>query len=80
MFVFYYSDNNNDDNSNYYTNNVFVFIIIIVNHHTNTILRSQHEYRLFQSAAVTKLRQKLLLLRKYIFYLKNVHFHHPACI
>jgi len=56
MFVFYYSYNNNNDNYYYcyYTNNVFMFIIIIiinVNHHTNTILVSQYEYWLFQSAA-----------------------------
>src|SRR6218665_3421869 len=57
MFVFYYSYNNNNDNCCYYcyyTNNVFMFIIIIiinVNHHTNTILVSQYEYWLFQSAA-----------------------------
>src|SRR6218665_3874775 len=84
MFVFYNNDNNNYNNNNYYyyyANSVFMFVIVIivnVNHHTNTILRSQYEYRLFQ--AVTELRQKLLLQRKYSFYLKNVHFHHPACI
>src|SRR6218665_841068 len=86
MFVFYYRDddnNNNNDNNYYYsyTNNVFMFIIIIiihVNHHTNTILRSQYEYRLFQSAAVTELHQNILLQRKYSFCLNNVHFHHSA--
>src|SRR6218665_2382936 len=78
MFVFYYSDNNNDNNYYYYyTNNVFMFIIIIiinVHHYTNTILRSQYEYRLFQSAAVTELRRKLFLQRKYSFYLKGRSF------
>jgi len=41
---------------------------------------NNYEYRLYQSAAVTELRQKLLVQRKYSFYLKNVHFHHPPCI
>src|SRR6218665_1417509 len=81
MFVFYFSDTNTNNNNcyyyYYYTNNVSVFIIIIiinVNHRTNTILRSQYEYRLLQSAAVTELRQKLLLQRKYSFYLKGRSF------
>ena len=92
MFVFYYSDNNNNNDNYYYTNNVFMFIIIIiinVNHHTNTILRSQYEYQLFQSAGgnrvapkVTSAAEKQLLFKERSFSSSSLYlsccFHHPA--